>query len=172
MTSTSVSVDARELRNALSTTAGSNVVFELEIEGTHHLAMAKVVDHHPVRHTIAHVDFLVVNRNETVTADVPITVIGESEAVRIADGRIEQVLHSLTVSMLPGAIPDAIVVDVTDLEPGGSIRAGDLKLPAGVTTDIDPEAAVVHAIHAATATEEEAGEPAEGGEDAGETAGE
>ena len=71
LTAVPVSVDARALRSALSTSAGRNAVFELDVDGTHHLAMAKVVDHHPVRHTIAHVDFLVIDRNERVTADVP-----------------------------------------------------------------------------------------------------
>jgi large subunit ribosomal protein L25 len=148
--STSISVDARALRSALSTTAGRNAVFELDVEGTHHLAMAKVVDHHPVRRTIAHVDFLVINRDEQVTADVRINLVGEPEAVLREGAAVEQVLHALTVTMLPGSIPDAIDVDVSDLELGGTIRVADLKLPAGVTTIIDGETAVVSATQAAT----------------------
>jgi large subunit ribosomal protein L25 len=159
ITSTPVSVDARALRAALSTTAGANAVFELDVEGDHHLAMAKVIDRHPVRHTIAHVDFLVVNRNEKVTADVPITVVGESEAVRLDGGVIEQILHTLTVSMLPSQIPDSIEIDVSAMEPGGAMRVADLVLPSGVTTEVDPETSVVNAAHAVV-LEEEA--PAEG----------
>jgi large subunit ribosomal protein L25 len=166
--STAVSVDARALRSALSTGAGQNAVFELDVNGTHHLAMAKVVDHHPVRRTIAHVDFLVINRNESVTADVPITIVGESEAVRFDGGTVEQLLHTLTVSMLPSQIPDAIEIDVTDLEPAGAVRLADIALPAGVTTDVDPETLLVHAVHA-VAVEEEA--PAVEGEDGGAAAG-
>jgi len=166
-----VSVDARALRAALSTSAGRNAVFELDVEGTHHLAMAKVVDHHPVRHTIAHVDFLVIDRNETVTAEVRIALSGEAELVARDGGAIEQVLHSLTVTMLPGAIPDAITVDISALAPGGNIRIGDLALPPGVTTNLDPDTAVVSATQAAAveapAEEGEApaeeGAPAEGG---------
>jgi large subunit ribosomal protein L25 len=161
--STPVSVDARALRAALSTTAGANAVFELDVEGKHHLAMAKVIDRHPVRHTIAHVDFLVVNRDEVVTADVPITVVGESESVRQDGGVIEQVLHALTVSMLPSRIPDAILVDVTEMEPGGAIRVADLVLPDGVTTEADPDTSVVHAVHAVLEEPEPEAE-VEGGE--------
>ncbi len=160
---TSISVDARALRAALSTPAGHNAIIELEMGGTRHLAMAKVVDHHPVRHTISHVDFLVVNRNEKVTADVPLTVVGESEAVKAADGVVELVLHALTVSMLPNQIPDTIEVDITDLEAGGAVRVADLRLPSGVTTDIDPDSIVVSATHAVT-VEEEAPAAAEEGE--------
>ena len=156
--STPISVDSRALRAALSTPAGRNAVFELDVDGTHHLAMAKVVDHHPVRHTIAHVDFLVINRDETVTADVPVTLVGDADAVTRDGGAVEQVLHALTVSMLPGSIPDAITVDISDLQPGGTLRVSDIALPAGVTTGVDGETPVVSATLAAAVEVEGEGE--------------
>lgn len=154
MQATSVSVDARLLRAALSTSAGHNVVLELEVDGDRHMAMAKMIDHHPVRHTISHVDFLVVNRNETVTADVPVTLVGEALAVVHADGVVEQVLQTISLQMLPSRIPDAVEVDIAELEPGGAIRVGDLRLPAGVSTDLDPDSPVVTAAHASELGEE------------------
>jgi large subunit ribosomal protein L25 len=166
VTSTSISVDSRALRAALSTSAGQNAVFELDIDGTHHLTMAKVVDRHPVRHTIAHVDFLVVNRDQLVTADVRITMVGEAEVVLREGGAVDQTLHTLTVSMLPSRIPDAIEVDISGLEPGGTIRVADLRLPEGVTTLVDDETPVVSATHAAVAEA-----PEEEGEGAAEEAG-
>ncbi|GAC1312324.1 MAG: 50S ribosomal protein L25/general stress protein Ctc [Acidimicrobiales bacterium] len=171
---TSVSVDARQLRSALSTSAGANVVLELDIEGTHHMAMAKVIDHHPVRHTIAHVDFLVVNRNEKVTADVPLVLVGEAEAVKRDGGVVDQTMHTITLTMLPGQIPDSIEVDITDLEPGGFVRIGELELPKGVETDLDPETPVVGAAHASEVGEvpvsAEAAEAAEAAAAAGDGA--
>jgi large subunit ribosomal protein L25 len=63
--------------------------------------------------------------------------------------------------MLPNDIPTAIEIDVTELEPGGAIRLADIELPAGVTTELDPDVSIVHATHAAAA------EPVAGEEDAG-----
>jgi large subunit ribosomal protein L25 len=169
---TAVSVDARALRAALSTPAGRNAVFELDVDGTHHLAMAKVVDHHPVRHTIAHVDFFVVDRNEQVTADVRIVLVGEADAVTRDGGTVELVQHAIPLTMLPSAIPDAITVDISGLQPGGTIRVADLTLPPGVTTNLDLDAPVVSATIAQVeappapvegAEEEAAAAPAEGG---------
>lgn len=160
--STPVSVDARALRAALSTSAGQNAVFELDVDGTHHLAMAKVVDHHPVRHTISHVDFLVVNRDQKVTADVRISIVGEAEAVLRDGGAVDLTMHALTLTMLPGSIPDSIEVDVSALEPGGTIRVADLTLPPGVTTAVDDDTPVVSATHAVVLEEEPAAEAAEG----------
>ena len=164
VTSTPVSVDARALRAALSTSAGLNAVFELAVDGTHHLAMAKIVDHHPVRHTISHVDFVVINRDENVTADVPITLVGEAESVLREGGAVDQILHALSVTMLPSAIPDAIEVDVSALEVGATIRVSDLHLPAGVTTGVDGETAVVSGTHAAVLEVEPAAEEGEAAE--------
>lgn len=168
--STSVSVDARALRSALSTSAGQNAVFELDVDGTHHLAMAKVVDHHPVRRTVAHVDFLVVDRNEEVTADVPIVLTGEAEAVKRDGGVVEQMVHALTVTMLPGSIPDAIEFDVSSLEPGGFVRISDLRLPRGVTSELDPETLVAVAGHGSDLVEAEPEVAGVEGEEAGEGA--
>ena len=47
------------------------------------------------------------------------------------------------IAALPGDIPPKIEIDVSGLEIGDAIRVGDLKLPAGVSTEIDPEAPVV-----------------------------
>jgi large subunit ribosomal protein L25 len=170
VSSTPVSVDARALRAALSTPAGQNVVLELQIDGDNHLAMAKVVDHHPVRHTIAHVDFLVVSRDVKVTTDVPITLVGDAILVTREGGNVEQLLHSISLSMLPSQIPDAIELNVDGLEIGGLLRVSDLVLPDGVTTEVDPESPVVTGSAARVVVEEAAPEAEEGAEPGAETA--
>ncbi|MBO0894454.1 MAG: 50S ribosomal protein L25, partial [Acidimicrobiales bacterium] len=56
--STALSLDARELRAALSGEAGVNALLELQLDGTTHLAMAKEIQRHPVRGTVSHVDLV------------------------------------------------------------------------------------------------------------------
>jgi large subunit ribosomal protein L25 len=163
-----VAVDARELRSVLTTEAGLNALLNLRVDGTSHLTLAREIQRHPVRNTVVHVDFLVVSRDEVISAEVPIALTGEAVEVERGDGLVEQQLFSLTVHATPGRIPNAVEVDVSGLELGGTIRVGDLTLPDGVTTDVDPEAAVVLAAlpqAADTGDEATAVEPgAEGGE--------
>jgi large subunit ribosomal protein L25 len=181
ITPLSVSIDRKDLRHALHTDAGHNAVINLEVGSDKHLTIVKDMQRHPVRNEVIHVDFLVVNRNEIVTVDVPIILEGESQAVHNADGTIDQQLFSLSVSTTPTNIPNDITVDVSGLGIGDSIRVGDLRLPEGVTTDVDPEEAVAIAqVTRATieaeqleaeveaAADEAEGETAEG--EAGETA--
>jgi large subunit ribosomal protein L25 len=163
---TSVSVDRRELRAALHTDAGHNALINLEVGGTRHLTIVKSLQRHPVRNDVVHVDFIVVNRNEAITVDVPIVLVGEAHEVEIAQGTLDQVLHSLTLQAMPGNIPNEISVDVSALTIGDSIRVSDLVLPPGVSTEVDPEEAVVMAALTRAAMAESDEEAEEGGSEA------
>ncbi len=146
----SVSVEWRELRTIL-VAAGTNAVLTLKVGGGQHLALVKELQRDPVKRTIRHVDFLVVSQDEVLVVDVPVVLEGESPALAAVSGVPEQAMQSLTVSAKPGAIPASIVVDISGLELGTSIRVADLTLPAGVTTVVDPgEPVVVGAATRAT----------------------
>ena len=138
-----LAVGSRDLRAALTSDSGLNALISLDVDGKRHLAMARQLQRHPVRRTIDHVDFVIVRRDEIVTAEVPVHLVGEAEAVERVDGLVEQQLFAVEVHAKPGDIPNAIEVDISGLEIGEAIRVGDLKLPAGVTTELDPEDPVV-----------------------------
>ena len=159
-----VSVDARALRAALSTEAGINALLNLTLDGTSHLTLARELQRHPVRHTVLHVDFQVVRRDEVISADIPIALVGEADQVHRGDGMIDQQLFSLHVRAIPANLPNAIEVDISGLAIGDAVRVGDLTLPAGVETDADHELAVVVAqppqVSEADLVSEEQAEPA------------
>lgn len=156
----SVSVDARELRTALSGEAGSRALLSLQIGGEAHLAMARQLQRHPVRHTVTHIDFQVVRHDEIISAEVPVHLTGEAIEVNRADGLIEHELQALPVRSTPGGLPSSFEVDISALSIGDSIRASDLPLPEGVELDTDPDTVVVSA-RAGLVVVEEAPEAAE-----------
>jgi len=160
----SVSVDGRDLRHALSGNAGLNQLLSLQVGSDTHLAMARSLQRHPVRHTVLHVDFQVVRRDEIISADVPVVISGEAKAVEQENGIVEHLLTSLTVNATPGLIPGNIEVDISGLTVGEGIRVGDLRLPDGVTTDVSPDDVIVMASVTRAAVEEE--EAAEEGAEA------
>lgn len=162
----SVTVDGRELRAALSGDAGLNALLNLEIDGSSHTALATQLQRHPTRGTVTHVDFQIVDRNQAITVDVPVELVGEAEKVAQGGGRVIADLGTLTVNATPATIPQLIEVDITDLALGHVIRVGDLALPNGVTTDVDPETPVVTGLPPRTASAEgveDEHEEAEGG---------
>jgi large subunit ribosomal protein L25 len=167
-----ISIEGRDLRSALTTESGLNALLSLDVDGQTHLTLAREIQRHPVRHTVTHVDFQIVRRDEIVSAEVPIVLLGEAVQVSQNQGVIEQPLTSLTVQAVPGRIPNSIEVEISDMAIGDTIRVADLTLPEGVSTDIDGDEAVVLAQGSAVAaqvaadqeltpTEEAAAAPAE-----------
>jgi large subunit ribosomal protein L25 len=138
-----VAVDARDLRIALNGEAGSRALLELAIGNERHLAVARQLQRHPVRHTVTHVDFQVVRRDEVISAEIPIVIIGEALAVHRSDGTVGQEMQTLLVKARPASLPPSIEIDISDLEIGQAIRVGDLRLPDGVETDVDGEQPIV-----------------------------
>ena len=139
-----VSVDWRELRAALTTDAGANALINLEVGSDQHLAVVRDMQRHPIRHDVLHIDFQVVSRDEVISMDVPVVLHGENDTIEKTDGAtIEQQMHSLEIKSKPGNIPNEISVDISGLEIGSAIRVGDLTLPTGVETDVDPDETVV-----------------------------
>ncbi|MBW3611685.1 MAG: 50S ribosomal protein L25 [Actinobacteria bacterium] len=172
----SVAVERRDLRLALTTDAGMNALIDLEVNGAQHLTIVRDVQRDPVRNRVTHVDFILVSRDEVMTVDVPVVVTGASEAVRRDDGTVDQVMFNLTVSATPGNIPNEFSVDISSMVIGDTIRVDDLDLPAGVTTEVDPEEPVAIAqitratieaeeLDAEAEAEAEADAPSEAGDE-------
>jgi large subunit ribosomal protein L25 len=163
----SVSVDGRELRAALMTDAGLNALITLQVDGESHLAVAKQLQRSAVRGVVEHIDFQIVRRDEIISAEVPVHLVGTAELVLKADGVVTQELNALTVHATPATVPPSIELDVSELEPGGTLRVADLTLPEGVTTDVDPDSPVVSATISTVEIPEPTAEEGEEGEGEG-----
>ena len=151
-----VTVEWRPLRDALTTDAGLNALIDLHVGDEVALCVVKELQRHPIRGDVLHLDFLRVSADVEISVEVPIVLEGEAEAVLRNDGTVDHVLFHLTVNAKPGDIPNEISIDVSALTIGDTIRVGDLKLPAGSSTDVDPEEAIVIAQVSSAAIEAEA----------------
>jgi large subunit ribosomal protein L25 len=163
-----VVLPGHELMLALKT---PNVLIRLDgVPGVTGLALPKAVQRDPIRGFIEHADLILVRRGEKVTVDISVRVSGDIAP----DGLLNQQVVQLSVDAEATNIPDGIDVDVTGMEVGSAIHAGDLTLPRGVTLQVDPETLIVHVLPAPTAEQMEAEisgpEAAEVPEPVGETA--
>jgi large subunit ribosomal protein L25 len=152
-----LSLPGHDLMLALKT---PNVLIRLEgLKHGSELALPKSVQRDAVKGFIEHVDLILVRRGEKVTVDVPITVTGEI----VSGGVLDQQLVQITVEAEATHIPQGIEVNVEGMDVGDAVHASDLKLPHGVSLQVDPEALVLHVI-APAAAEAGEGEAAEGAE--------
>lgn len=161
-----VAVEWPELRKALTTDLGLNALITLDIDGDQALAVVKDLQRHPVRRDVIHVDFLRVTEDQTIDVEVPVVLEGEARNVTMYDGMIDQSMYTMTVSVRPADAPEQIVVDVTDLELGETIKVSDVILPAGAVSAMDPDETVAIALITRSTREAmrqaEAAEAAEG----------
>jgi large subunit ribosomal protein L25 len=144
-----ISLPGHETLLALRT---ANALLSIEVNGSSQLALPKQVQRDPLKHTIEHVDLVLVRRGEKVTVDVPVQVEGEAgpETLVVVDH------NAIPVQAEATHIPEQIVVSVEGLPPGTQILARDLKLPAGSSVDLDPETLIVNVTNAPTAEAVEA----------------
>jgi large subunit ribosomal protein L25 len=160
-----ISIDSRDLFHVLHTEAGSNVLVDLKVDGTEHLAMPWEVQQDHIHNRFVHVDFLAVNREDKIAVDVPIQTIGEAPGVQ-QGGVVDHHLFELHVESLPQDVPDSVEADVSGLELNDNLHVSDLVPPKGVTILTDPEelvlAVVIPAILKTEAELGEEGEVAEG----------
>src|SRR5215211_5146103 len=156
-----ISVVRRDLRHALSGSAGVNTVLDLTVDGKVYPAIVKELQRHPVRRTVAHVDFLQVNLNEEITIAIPVRLEGEAKQVIAEGGLVDPAVDTIEVRTTPRNIPNEIVIDITDMTMDTVITLGDIQLPAGVTPVAEPDMAVVTVL---ITRAEELEEPAEGEE--------
>ncbi len=168
---TVLSVDRKELRRALSTDAGQNALISLTVDGTTYLTVVKdSASPGPPRGDPRRLPDRRSGRRDR--GRVPIHLVGEAKEVSQNGGITEQRLMALKVLVKPGAIPDGIDADLTDLTLTTTITAADLVLPAGVELVTDPEQAVVTAeLTRAAVTARNEGDDSEGGDGDAEAAG-
>jgi large subunit ribosomal protein L25 len=142
-----------------------NVLLRLEgLKNGSEIALPKAVQRDPLKGFIEHVDLILVRRGEKVTVEVPLRVSGD---IAPGDGMLNQLLVQIPVEADATNIPQGIDVDVEGMELGQAVHASDLRLPPGVTLQVEPDTLVLHVIAQQVAEEpEEEEEAAEGAPEA------
>jgi large subunit ribosomal protein L25 len=151
----SVSVDRRELRQALSGAAGMNTILDLTVDGKVYPSLIKDIQRHPVKRSVQHVDFIQVNLNEEVVVSIPIHLEGEAKDVSANGGLVDLAMQELQVRTTPRNIPDSVIIDVSEMTMDTVIRVEDIPLPSGVAAEADADAPVVTVLVMRTTVEDE-----------------
>jgi large subunit ribosomal protein L25 len=135
-----------------------NEVIDLKIAGERSArpVVIQKIQRHPLTSAALHADFFQVSLREKMRADVPLVVVGRSEAIDTYNGVLVTALEALHVEALPLDVPARIEVDITPLaELESSVHVRDLVVPSNVTVLTDSEVVVVKVAAPRVALEEE-----------------
>jgi large subunit ribosomal protein L25 len=151
----SISLDTKEFRRFFE--EGHRVV-TIQCGGKDELGVVKEVQYDALGSDLLHVDFTRISRDETISMEVPVAIIGVPKG--LASGGVLDFPHKeVKIAGPAGSVPEHYELNVESLTVGDVIRAKDLAVPEGCEIVEDPEQVIV----AITAAREEPG--AEGTEE-------
>ena len=164
--SQSLQAEAGDLRRLLPQ-VGTNIPVSVKVAGAddENICFVREVQRHPVTEDLLHIDFIRVDVTQTISAEVPITLIGSAPATQ-RGGTLLQPLTTLLVEALPMNIPASVEADVSGLDDfEKSIVVSDILVGDNVTVLTDSDEFVarvspprVEAEDAFDVTDEDEGE--------------
>ena len=161
----SLSIEGPEFIRLLKSVAGRAVLIELARTDKSEKALSflQEVQRDPITDKYVHVDFQEVKPDEKFEIRVAIRLTGESFGVKNQSGVLEFNTQQLRVRCLPKDLPEAIIIDVTELKVGETIKVGELKAIPGVefmdtkgqpvVSCVEPVAEIVQEVVAAAPVE-------------------
>lgn len=167
-----VAVNAKDIATILRSDTGHNTIFKVAIgdgnNGEPATVIIKDFQVDPLKGKLLHADLLRLSMTAVTHVRVAIHVIGEPVGVKTEGGILELQLREVEVECLPGDIPEALNVDVSNLNIGGHATIADLVYDRDKVKVLADENQIIAGVLAPRLAEEAApaaGEAAaEGGE--------
>jgi large subunit ribosomal protein L25 len=144
-----IQVAKSTLEKTLKKQTRENLLYQLTIKGNDQdvvkTVMLKELQKNPVDREILHLDFYEVSLFKNIDVTVGLKIIGKATGVE-KGGVLQEISRDLEIRCLPTNIPNHIEVDVTALDIGDSIHAGDIKLPEGILILSDAHLTLVSVV--------------------------
>ena len=155
----------RELAAILRSESGRNTIFTIELDGA---GTSEVMFHDrqidPIKGRLIHADLTRLVKGQKIEVTVPLHLVGEPIGVKEKQGVLEQIIREIEIKCEPRDIPDALDVDVSNLDVHDVLHVSDIPVAEGV--EILTDAEIVIATVGIVREEVEAPTPAEGEEPA------
>jgi large subunit ribosomal protein L25 len=157
-----IELDHNALWQALKKEAFHSTLLDMELAGQVSQVLLRDVQVHPYKQQVLHIDFQRVSATQKIHMKIPLHYKGEEEspAVKLEKCLINHILSELQVSCLPADLPEAIEIDLSKLEKGGTLTLTDIQLPKGVEVVLHGHKAedtvLVSVVNPAAAEEEPA----------------
>ncbi|WP_335872097.1 50S ribosomal protein L25/general stress protein Ctc [Bacillus sp. 2205SS5-2] len=158
---TPIYIDSAEFTKTIRE-VGRNGVISLKVGGEMRNVVLTDYQIDPIKNYMVHADFLVVNMNEEIEADVKIELVGEAPGVKDG-GVLQQPLHEVSITAKPDQIPESIKIEIDRLQVGESITIGDLKDHSTYEINLEDERVVASILAPRQEEEINSGEEQEAG---------
>ena len=153
-----IAVKSNEFRKALYTGKLLGHLVTLKYGKETQPVIAKAIEMHPVTDEPVHFDLYRVDAHQTIKIAVPVHFKNQEGSPGLKrGGTLNIVRHEVELNCPADHIPEEIMVDVTGLDIGDTIRISSLPMPEGATPAMERDA-VVATIAGSSASASAAGE--------------
>ncbi|GGA23637.1 50S ribosomal protein L25/general stress protein Ctc [Neptunicoccus cionae] len=161
-----INVKFNELLKQLKAGRFLSTLFNLKVEGQEDVrVICRNVQRDVVKDLPVHLDLMRLRRTSRVNLFVPVTFINEETSVGLKRGGVLTVVRNeIELKVTAGNIPDAIEIDLADLDVGDIVHISDVTLPEGsrpMITDRDFVIANISAPSSLKSADDEAEDEAE-----------
>ena len=124
-----ITVDSATFRHAVE--SGARVIDLDNEEGADTRVLLKDLQYDALGLKLLHADFLRLSANTKIALAVPLELLGTPKGVQ-QGGVLTVQSGTVTLRCLPADIPENVAIDVSAMEMGESVKAGDVTLPENV----------------------------------------
>ncbi len=155
-----VALDQLKLLNVIEDEKFYSSIIKLKLDGRDEQAIVKDVQMHPAKRQVLHMDLQRVLADQPIRLHVPIHFLNAATApgVKLQAGLVSHLKTDVEVSCLPKDLPEALEVDMGNMNLNETIFLKDIPLPPGVslTELVQGRNPPVVSIHAPRVEEEPA----------------
>ncbi len=130
----------RDLAAILRSESGRNTIFTIEVDG---VGTSEVMFHDrqidPIKGRLIHADLTRLVKGQKIEVTVPLHLTGEPLGVKEKQGVLEQIVREIEIKCEPRDIPDALDVDVSNLDVHDVLHVSDIPVAAGIEILTDPD---------------------------------
>jgi large subunit ribosomal protein L25 len=146
-----LAVDVPEFVRLLKVVKGRSLVIELTRTDKPEKALSFVqeIQRDPITDRFLHVDLQEIKPDEKFEIRVPLQLLGEAYGVKQQSGVLEIATPQVRIRCFPKDLPEAIVIDVSELKVGETIKVAQLKEIPGVEFREVPGQPVVSCVEIA-----------------------
>jgi large subunit ribosomal protein L25 len=134
-----LTVNIQDVEHILKKGGVGQVILNLVIQNGKKVtkpAMIKELQTHPVTGNFIHIDFYEISMKRQIKVMVPVVTKGICKGVELG-GLLNIVRREVEILCLPGDIPEAFEIDITDMDIGDSIHIEDIALGDDVEISSD-----------------------------------
>ena len=152
---TKISIEKKSIKNILNSDSFLSTVVELDIDGQKQKALPREVAYHVVSDEPLHIDFMRIVTGTKIVIELPVQFINHAESPGLKRGGVLNIVRRKVELKAPAdKIPDDIIIDLSGLDIGTSIKISTVKLPEGVSPTITDRDFVIATVAAPTVIKE------------------